>query len=218
MSDEPSPWDGRQVERPDEKAQRIQEWEYRARQDVQQAAWDSHYDHAEGTYRSLTALLKGLPLNQGWAVLEVGCGEGRLLRQLAGMVELVVGSDFSPAMCHRAIEACRNHGNIVIDEEQNWAAWQGRFDMAYCHLVLQHNPPGEQVRMLWRMVQRLKADGWLRVQFLAGAESRPERMEWKVEPQWAVAAVAEAGCQVVGVDYPYMGAGWLWVTGRKILT
>ncbi|MBP9914381.1 MAG: class I SAM-dependent methyltransferase, partial [Opitutaceae bacterium] len=79
------------------------EWEERARTDPQGYIGRGYADSdaqfwASGEPDLTQLILDGLQVDNGAAVLEIGCGVGRLLRPLSTRVQRAIGVDIAPAM------------------------------------------------------------------------------------------------------------------------
>jgi SAM-dependent methyltransferase len=82
-------------------------------------------------------LLDLLAPTEGDLILDIGCGDGRLMAQLAGIGARVVGCDFNRLLLSRA----RSEGPVVVAKlpQMTWARL-GSFDKALVGLVLEHLP------------------------------------------------------------------------------
>lgn len=129
------------------------------------------------------------------SILEIGCGYGKLLRQLRSRLDVpLVGIDFSPTQLR--------HAQHYLDAEADVALLLGRgeclpfpddsFDMVVTSAVILHNPPAiaEQIRReVLRVARRFAAHNeetsrsynrygydtaaWYRAQQIALAQSEP---------------------------------------------
>jgi SAM-dependent methyltransferase len=85
-------------------------------------------------------LLELLPDVRGLRVLDLGCGQGRLSRELARRGAVVTGVDISPALLAKA-RAAEETEQLGIDYVEEDAASRGavageRFDVVVCHFAL----------------------------------------------------------------------------------
>lgn len=104
--------------------------------------------------------LKLLKMRQ--SVLDVGCGNGRLVSGLPEGVSYT-GTDFSQTLLAEAERLHPSHdfrfGNIL--EESHWSTL-GRYDAIFCVAVLHHIPTKEQQLFVLRQIkQHLAKDGSL---------------------------------------------------------
>jgi SAM-dependent methyltransferase len=147
--------------------------------------------------------------------LEYGCGVGRATAQLARTFPRVIGCDVSPGHLRLARERMEELGlanvELVQIRRELLHPEQG-VDLWYSRLVLQHNPPPMQLRIIELALRSLRPGGYAIFQvpthvlgysfrlapYLAGELGK--RMEMHAIPQREVfAAAAAAGCHPVEV-------------------
>ena len=97
------------------------------------------------------------------ACVELGCGVGRITRHLANRFEKVIAVDISPgnlALCRRYLDEERvdNVQTLLITEAEDLAALPP-FDFLYSVIVLQHNTPPIQYKMLDLLFSRISPGG-----------------------------------------------------------
>ncbi len=88
-------------------------------------------------------LESGLALSGDEAVLEIGCGIGRMTRYFAGRFHHVTGIDVSPEMIRQAREnlaGCANVGLEVCNGRDLGGLSDGSFDLVFSYIVFQHIP------------------------------------------------------------------------------
>jgi 2-polyprenyl-3-methyl-5-hydroxy-6-metoxy-1,4-benzoquinol methylase len=108
----------------------------------QQARYDEFaewYEQWSGDMPLLTAAQDGLlPAVSGDRVLDIGCGQGRMSRCLAGLGADVTGVDISAAMLERARAAGpATISYIQADVSSDLGWWDGRpFDGCTCEMAL----------------------------------------------------------------------------------
>jgi ubiquinone/menaquinone biosynthesis C-methylase UbiE len=105
--------------------------------DVLAPAYDRRYEYRgyDGTRASLRRFLG----NGSAAVIEIGCGTGYWLRELAGTAELLAGMDLSAGMLQRArIAAPTAHLVRANAASLPWAT--ASVDRVFCVNVLHHIP------------------------------------------------------------------------------
>ena len=118
-------------------------------------------------------------------VLDVGCGHGALIRQLAGHAASLTGVDLSPEMIRVARERSVGHRNVHFDVIDVGATPPPRehFDVVLCVSTLHHLPFAETVRSLAAAV---RPGGRLIVQDLL------DRSQWRYAPVNVLAWAARA--------------------------
>lgn len=109
--------------------------------------WSDWYSLSERDFEPMReAAIARLELEQGDAVLEVGCGPGVNLEQLAkavGPTGRVVAVDYSPAMLERARERVETHGLDQVElvrADATTADLGGPYDAAVATLALSVMP------------------------------------------------------------------------------
>jgi len=109
-------------------------------------AWDTDEFFATGEREIAAVLAEAEPLGVpgAWGeALDFGCGFGRVTRALAGRFERCVGVDIAPRMVDgaRALNADRPACEFRVNPGSDLAQFgDGRFDLVYSSIVLQHVP------------------------------------------------------------------------------
>lgn len=102
-------------------------------------------------------------------VLEFGCGTGRLLVPMAGIAEEMVGLDISESMlaeCRRNCEA-RDLNNVTLHKSDDALSnLQGRFNLIYSFMVLQHIPEERAVTIFEKLIDHLAVGGVAAIQLI----------------------------------------------------
>ncbi|HVS06632.1 MAG TPA: class I SAM-dependent methyltransferase [Candidatus Dormibacteraeota bacterium] len=107
----------------------------------------------------------GLPLRPERA-LDFGCGVGRLSRALAETFAHVEGVDASTDLIRLAIAHNDRPGRIAFRVNDLTLPFPNEyFDLVFSWLVLQHIPPGEQLRYLAEFARVVRPGGLLAFQF-----------------------------------------------------
>jgi ubiquinone/menaquinone biosynthesis C-methylase UbiE len=174
-----------------------QDWDERARKDAFHyiASWrndwtpESFFQSGEEDYQRLVACVfdrcRWEP--QGKAMLELGCGAGRMTRSFAKRFSHVYAFDISREMLR--------HAKALFPEASNidWVLGNGTdlsglgdetVDCAFSYIVLQHMPePVFGLRYIREMLRVLKPDGMFLFQF----NSVPQMtMNWKGRLAWRI--------------------------------
>ena len=148
------------------------DWERRARENapfyICTTAADSAEAFAASGEKDLeTQVLDGLAVSSDWAVLEIGCGIGRLLKPLSRRVRRAVGVDLSEEMVRRGRVYCADRPNVEILRTEGGLEGlrDGEFDFVFSHIVFQHLPRKAYVdRYLREAARVLRPGGLLRAQ------------------------------------------------------
>jgi SAM-dependent methyltransferase len=93
--------------------------------------------YATHSYESIAVVLRGLVADGVQDALEVGCGTGHWLRELAPLVSRVVGVDPSPAMLGQA-RARGGPARLVRARANGLPFVERAFDLVYCVHALHH--------------------------------------------------------------------------------
>jgi ubiquinone/menaquinone biosynthesis C-methylase UbiE len=150
------------------------DWERRARENAPFYICTTAADSAEAFAASgekdlATQVVDGLEVSPDWAVLEIGCGIGRLLKPFSRRVRRAVGVDLSDEMLRRGREYCADRPNVELVRTDGTGSLEGlrdgEFDFVFSHIVFQHLPRKAYVDRYLREASRvLKPGGRLRVQ------------------------------------------------------
>lgn len=110
------------------------------------------------------------------AVLDFGCGVGRLSQALAAQFERVVGMDIADSMIMRAREFNRFGERVeyLVNTTDNLALFQNdTFDFVYSNITLQHIPPESSTKYVQEFFRVLRPGGVAVFQVPSGREYRP---------------------------------------------
>jgi SAM-dependent methyltransferase len=159
------------------------DWDERARRNprfyVAGFDWQTEEEFRRSGERDLESIiLRGLTLPPHAAVLEIGCGLGRLLRPMGARAEEVHGVDISSEMVRQAGEALRDLPNVHVHHTDGSLGMFPRehFDFCYSYTVFQHIPDRDAVvRYLRDAAAVLKPGGTFRFQICLGGERDPRR-------------------------------------------
>jgi len=174
-----------------------QDWDERARKNAFHyiASWRREWDKEsflssgeEDFARLVAPALSrcGLPA-AGGAMLELGCGAGRMTHSFARRFERVYAFDLSPEMLRQAREIHTSQKNIL------WLLSNGAdlscvasnsLDFVFSYLVLQHLPEESlTLRYVRELLRVLRPDGAFLFQFNGGFDAT---MNWRGRTAWGI--------------------------------
>lgn len=96
------------------------------------------------------------------AVLDFGCGTGRLVIPFAGIASQVVGLDVSDSMLDEARKNCEEQSlrNVrLIKSDDNLSNLHGQFDLVNSFIVFQHIPVERGGKLFTRLLDHLNEGG-----------------------------------------------------------
>lgn len=173
------------------------DWEARARKDAFHyiASWKKDWDEEsflasgeEDFQRMVVPVLERCGIAEGNAMLELGCGAGRMTGSFARRWESVYAFDISKEMLSKAQAIHSATKNIVwhlsngIDLNEVGSETIG---FVFSYLVLQHLPDEKLVQQyVSEMLRVLRQGGGALFQFDGGAGSRT--MNWRGRVAWSV--------------------------------
>ncbi|MFW9964859.1 MAG: class I SAM-dependent methyltransferase [Candidatus Sifarchaeia archaeon] len=78
--------------------------------------------------------------HQNWHVVEIGCGPGRMLVEMANLFEEVIGIDFSPDMVRHTKSRLKrlNNVKVLLNDGKTIPLGKASTDLIYSVLALQH--------------------------------------------------------------------------------
>ena len=107
-------------------------------------------------------------------ILDFGCGVGRLAMAWSRRARQVTGVDLSPGMIAKGLEFAKNTPNVQLrlNEARDLRCFEdGRFDLVFSHICMQHIPWGLTVGYLREFARICRSGGWVVFQL----PSRPLR-------------------------------------------
>ena len=204
------------------------DWDDRARKNAFHyiASWRREWDREsflssgeEDFERLVVPILSrcGLP-SASVAMLELGCGAGRMTHAFARRFQRVYAIDLSPEMLQRAREIHRERSNIL------WLLGNGSdlsclapdsLDFAFSYLVLQHLPQESLAfRYIQEMLRVLRPGGVFLFQFNGGFQPTMNwrgRLSWGfVDMLWSIRlrSMSRAAARTLGLDPCAAGKSW----------
>ena len=203
-----------------------QDWDERAQHDAfqyvltKEGEWTEPEFFASGErdYETLVApTFERMAFDpKGKAMLELGCGVGRMTRVFAARFDRVIGIDVSPEMLRRAEALNPEAGNIewLLGNGTDLASVESAsMDFSFSYLTLQHVPSSETVLVLIReMLRVLRPGGAFLFQCLG---TRFHGLNWK--GRMLVRVLERLQKPVAGVDMQGLGRWVSRVTGNDEL-
>jgi SAM-dependent methyltransferase len=192
--------------------------------DEQERVWSESIDRAVGQ------ILKGLPAQANWRVLDIGCGIGRLVKPLRQRFAQVDGVDIAENMIRMAQDYLADgpqNGRVLVNSGADLRELANvGYDLVYSVLTFQHIRSASVVRSYLRDIYRvLKPGGWCRIQVLDRISPRLGRWDEEAKPDQQYGffgngytaqefrqLLAEHGFAEVLVT---TDRNWHWGTGRK---
>jgi len=174
-----------------------QDWDERARKDAFHyiASWrsdwdlDSFFQSGEEDYQRLVEpILRGFNFDPaGKAMVELGCGAGRMTRVFAQRFARISAVDISSEMQQRGKEYLREFSNIrwvLADGATLSGIDSDSCDFVFSYLVLQHLPDSMLAHDLLREIVRVLRPGGV---FLVQYNGAPKpSMNWTGRAAWSV--------------------------------
>ncbi len=221
--------------RPSLEARMRRDWDRRARENyryyIAHQGWETEEAFAESGERDLEVILSDLTafISPQAAVLEIGCGAGRLLEPLARRFRMVYGVDVSPEMIRRAkqrLRGCRNVKVWTNNGRDLKPLRSGTINLVISHIVFQHIPdPGVIASYIKEAYRVLKPGGLFKFQ-VCGREDTPEaEIDERTRPKDTMYGVrftqqeigeitAAAGFQLLST-YVRKQIQYLWTIAQK---
>jgi SAM-dependent methyltransferase len=204
------------------------EWDERARKNAFYyiASWrrewddDSFFSSGEEDFARLVApaLRRCLLPTSGRAMLELGCGAGRMTHSFAKRFERVYAFDLSPEMLRRARAIHKGQSNILWllgNGADLSCVASGSVDFAFTYLVLQHLPEETLAfRYVHELLRVLRPGGVFLFQFNGGLEPTMNlrgRAAWGiVDALWSMRLrdLSRSVAGMFGLDRCAAGKSW----------
>ena len=201
------------------------DWDLRARENAMYYIDCGHGEDTATFWDSGVAdverlVLRGVELGRGAAVLEIGCGMGRLLRPFVERASRVIGLDISREMIARARQSLPAVPQLELyatDGSLRPVA-DATVDFVYSFIVFQHIPVKAAICRYLREAGRvLRRGGLLRFQIDGRAPDPRVRLDSWNGVRWRAdeleAMIRAAGLRVLEITAP--GTQYMWVTAIR---
>lgn len=181
---------------------------------------------------SMTAVLRGVPWENNWKVLEIGCGVGRIIKPMRDIFLQVDGIDIAEAMvafAHQYLKEGKQNGTVVVNNGSDLHPLPDEnYDLVFSMIVFQHIRAASVIASYLRETFRvLKPGGYFRLQVFD--TSNPQRGKYNEEasgdvqyglmgngytPEQLRGLLKENGFDVVDIQWT---TPWIWATARRPL-
>lgn len=212
------------------------DWDRRAEADpyywvaaTQEADLESYHASAEkDCAHFMEGLQSALGETVGGALLDLGCGIGRMTAPLASHFERTVGVDVSPIMIQQAQELHSEVENLefIVNSGADLSALKDESFRVVCsYSVLPHLPPNVVQAYFSELGRILEVGGVIRYQFWVGPKHHPEDHDTlgiHVYEESEVALLHKlAGLEELSredIDYfdPILKLHPVWINARKV--
>jgi SAM-dependent methyltransferase len=128
-------------------------------------ALEEFYRSGEGEVGLLVKLAEknSVNLNRHGVCVELGCGVGRATIHLAKYFRAVIGIDVSMGNLQQCVDAINRYSaaNVTLAHLAHPAGLKSipKADVIFSRIVLQHNPPPVQLKLVSAMLQALQVGG-----------------------------------------------------------
>jgi len=160
------------------------------------------------TQSAIQQILDGIPLEEHWRCLEIGCGVGRLMKALASQCAHVAGVDLSERMLEHARRYLAGTPNVSLhlnDGRSLEMVADASIDFVYSHLAFQHITLYEVVDAYLAEIARvLKPGGYCRIQ------------NWREGPLPALERVKNVIRRLTGREIQRSSRCWQWKEGKSV--
>lgn len=212
------------------------DWDRRAEADpyywvaaTQEADLESYHASAEkDCSHFMDGLKSALGEKTGGALLDLGCGIGRMTAPLASYFERTVGVDVSPIMIQQAQNLHSEIENLefIVNSGADLSALEDESFRVVCsYSVLPHLPPDVVQAYFSELGRILESDGVIRYQFWVGPKHHPEDHdtlgihvyeESEVALLHRIAGLEEVSREAIDYFDPILKLHPVWINARKV--
>lgn len=174
------------------------------------------------TDKTVEALVSAFPEDPRM-ILEIGCGFGRLTREIKKLYPkaYVKGFDINEKVLDKAalLSGYKRSSNPTSDRVPLYyfnsgdLSGKSKDDVIYCVQVFQHLPANEKREYIRQVYGRLNPGGIFRFQYIEGDADTflTHDARWEDIKKWLL----DAGFQIFDVQKNLLVPRWTWVTAQK---
>jgi ubiquinone/menaquinone biosynthesis C-methylase UbiE len=203
-------------------------WNQLAKENIYKAIWCSrgevNSDWDEAAIECLEVILKDIPIQKKWKVLDLGCGIGRLTKLMASQCEEITGVDFSPEMIEQAKMYLASISNVklFVNNGIDLSLFEdGSFDFVYSMITLQHIPSLSVIEnYILEIARVLKPSGYAKLQTCEGNSFELGNISetlyhGHLSKQRFENMFHTVNFPTVTVEMSILRHDWIWITAQK---
>lgn len=203
-------------------------WNKLAQENIYRAIWCSRGEvnpnWDEAANECLEVILKDIPIEKNWKVLDLGCGIGRLTKLIASQCEEIIGVDFSPEMIEQAKTYLTSIPNVklFVNNGIDLSLFENcSFDFVYSMITLQHIPSLSVIEnYILEIARVLKPGGYARLQTCDGNSFNLSNISetlyhGHINQEKFEGILEQGNFASVAIDRDILRHDWLWATLKK---
>jgi len=158
--------------------------------------------------------------HNNWHVVEIGCGPGRMLAEMASLFEEVIGVDFSPDMVRHTRNRLKHLQNVkvLLNDGKTIPLNKASVDLVYSVLALQHMNQDAVESYFSEAYRVLRPSGIFRFQTRWDIERRNSNYmdRYFLSKQDVQTLASSLGFEIIDYQYGLAHELFHWFTLRKI--
>lgn len=203
-------------------------WNNLAQENIYRAIWCSkgevNPNWDEAANECLEVILKDIPIQQNWKVLDLGCGIGRLTKLMASRCDEMTGVDFSPEMIEQAKTYLASIPNVklFVNNGMDLSLFENSsFDFVYSMITLQHIPSLFVIENYIAEIARvLKPGGYTKLQTCEGNSFEIGNISetlyhGHLPKEYFENIFYQKIFSSITVDMNLLRHDWIWITAKK---